>query len=60
MSKSPLMIDPLQMQCHRLIDATGKAKLPRIARRLGAMKLLELSERALTTFAEYKTNRERL
>lgn len=39
----------IRLRCHRLIDT--------IARRPGAAKLLQLAERALTNFANYKMNR---
>lgn len=41
--------DDIRLRCHRLIDT--------IARRPGAAKLLQLAERALTNFAQYKSNR---
>lgn len=43
--------DEVRLRCHRLID--------RIARKNGAMKLLQLAERSLTTFEQYKANRKR-
>lgn len=45
-------IAELKIDCHRLIEA--------IARRPGAIKLLLCAQRALRTFADYKTNRQTL
>ncbi|MBD1823677.1 hypothetical protein H6F51_14415 [Cyanobacteria bacterium FACHB-DQ100] len=42
-------LDEVRLRCHRLID--------RIAKRPGSTKLLQLAERALTNFANYKKNR---
>jgi len=44
-------LDEVRLRCHGLID--------RIARKNGAMKLLQLAERSLTTFEQYKANRKR-
>ncbi|MEP0917013.1 hypothetical protein NC981_09290 [Leptolyngbya sp. DQ-M1] len=41
--------DEVRLRCYRLID--------RIAKRPGSAKLLQLAERALTNFANYKKNR---
>lgn len=41
--------DEVRLRCHRLIDC--------IAKRPGSAKLLQLAERALTNFADYKKNR---
>lgn len=42
--------DEVRLRCHRLID--------RIAKRPGSAKLLQLAEKALILYAEYKANRK--
>ncbi|MBD1825689.1 hypothetical protein H6F51_24790 [Cyanobacteria bacterium FACHB-DQ100] len=42
--------DEVRLRCHRLID--------RIAKRPGSAKLLQLAEKSLTLYAEYKASRK--
>ncbi|MBD2081783.1 hypothetical protein [Leptolyngbya sp. FACHB-17] len=41
--------DEVRLRCHKLID--------RIAKRPGSAKLLQLAEKSLTLYANYKKNR---
>ncbi|BAU13751.1 hypothetical protein LEP3755_42920 [Leptolyngbya sp. NIES-3755] len=50
-NNEPDSINDMRMRCHRLIDA--------IAKRPGSAKLLQLAEKALILYSEYKTNRKR-
>ncbi|MBD1844014.1 hypothetical protein H6F89_11500 [Cyanobacteria bacterium FACHB-63] len=49
-TQQPSHTDEVRLRCHKLID--------RIARRPGSAKLLQLAEKSLTLYAEYKANRK--